>query len=35
MKKLILVLVLLLSILSVGCSSKDNITADNSNTNVG
>ena len=33
MKKLILVLVLLVSILSVGCSSKDNITADNGNEN--
>lgn len=33
MKKLILVLVLLVSILSVGCSSKDNITANNSNAN--
>jgi D-methionine transport system substrate-binding protein len=34
MKKLILVLVLLLSILSVGCSSKNNITEGNSNANV-
>lgn len=34
MKKIILVLVLIVSILSVGCSNKDNIAADNSNANV-
>jgi D-methionine transport system substrate-binding protein len=34
MKKLIFVLVLLVSVLSVGCSSKNNITEGNSNANV-